>query len=59
MAVVVFTESMLDAKRARELPVSCAEFRLAAANERGYLSLPGMRDLRGSMTGYQAISIAV
>ena len=58
-AVVVFTESMFVAKLARVLPVSCAEFRLAAANERGDLSLPGMRDLRGSVTGYQAIAIAV
>jgi hypothetical protein len=50
---------MFVAKRPRLLPVSCAEFGLAAARERGNLSLHGMRDLRGSVTVYQAIAIAV
>jgi hypothetical protein len=50
---------MFVAKRPLMLPVSCAEFGLAAAKERGNLSLHGMRDLRGSMAGYAAISIAV
>jgi hypothetical protein len=58
-ALVVFTESMFGAKRPRMPPVSCAEFELVAAKERGNLSLHGMRDLRGSMTGHVAVSIAV
>jgi hypothetical protein len=58
-AIVFFMESIFVANRVRVLPVSCREFRYADANERGYLSQPDMRDLRGSVTGYQVIAIAV
>ena len=52
----VFTENMLVAKRARHATRFLLGIQISfCADEEGSLSLPGMRDLRGSMTGCQAI----